>query len=91
MLKISTETTGIGHLLEALELLAALLNLITDVVRYALHCRQGGSATDLPPQVTRLQRNGHLQNHVNIIEHLPKRQEDVCSLAEQVKSDFTVF
>ncbi|KAL5112316.1 Serine/threonine-protein kinase ULK4 [Taenia crassiceps] len=82
LLKISTETVGVRHLLVALELLNTLLNLLTDVVRYALQCRQSKCIDR--SQICQSQKNG--QREYSITDYLPKSPEDVCSVAEQLLS-----
>nr|CDS22817.1 serine:threonine protein kinase ULK4 [Echinococcus granulosus] len=82
LLKISIKTAGVRHLLVALELLNTLLNLLTDVVRYALHCRQS-KCTD-HSQLCQSLRNG--QHEYSITDYLPKSPEGVCSVAERLLS-----
>ncbi|KAL5970128.1 Serine/threonine-protein kinase ULK4 [Taenia solium] len=82
LLKISTGTVGVRHLLVALELLNTLLNLLTDVVRYALQCRQR-KCTDRS-RLCQSSQNG--QYEYSITDYLPKSPEDVCSVAERLLS-----
>ncbi|VDK34276.1 unnamed protein product [Taenia asiatica] len=82
LLKISTETAGVRHLLVALELLNTLLNLLTDVVRYALQCRQRKCIDR--SRLCQSSQNG--QHECSITDYLPKSPEDVCSVAERLLS-----
>ncbi|KAM7540677.1 hypothetical protein Aperf_G00000043010 [Anoplocephala perfoliata] len=78
LFRVSLETVGVRHLFVSLELLNALLDLVTDVVRYALHCRQGKSTNDFTQP-----RKG---SHQYIFTNLPNEFEDICSVAEGLLS-----
>lgn len=76
MFRVSSETVGAQHLFVSLELLNALLDLVTNVVKYALNCRHGKSNCDFVQQWKGSQQY--------IFDILPNCHEDVCSVAEQV-------
>nr|CDS28341.2 serine:threonine protein kinase ULK4 [Hymenolepis microstoma] len=78
LFRVTNETAGVQHLFVSLELLIALLDLVTSVVRYALHCRHGKPIVDFVQQ-----REGSQQY---IFDILPNSHEGVCSVAERLLS-----
>ncbi|VDO03434.1 unnamed protein product [Rodentolepis nana] len=78
LFRVTNETVGVQHLFVSLELLNGLLDLITSVVKYALHCRHGKPIVDFVQQ-----REGSQQC---IFDVLPNSHEGICSVAERLLS-----